>query len=322
MPHTLDHPATISVCKKCGLGANEAPSHKLLSCGACRFVKYCSPECQKKDRKSHRSVCLAISDHDYSVLDLYNDRKYEEAKARATVYPREILACDMRYEEFLGETVVHKAAAFSNQFPLLQKFLALQPEAARRPTVRGLIPLHQAGVNKNLRGVKLLHEVYPEGIRSILGRGIHDGGTALHITVFYGEFHSSAKADELLQIVPFLVDKHPDALTHRNSCGLTPLDIAILRYSMLGAATDEKAMEVIQFKREKTSQLNGGTEAVQKAEIASAIANDKDEDGITPNKIEMISDRAQCSKEKAAKALTKHEGDIIGALLEANGVPC
>jgi hypothetical protein len=40
------------VCSKCGKG-----DEKLLKCGRCHAVKYCSRECQKLDWGVHKNIC-------------------------------------------------------------------------------------------------------------------------------------------------------------------------------------------------------------------------------------------------------------------------
>mmetsp|Transcript_23956 Transcript_23956/g.30162 ORF Transcript_23956/g.30162 Transcript_23956/m.30162 type:complete len:108 (-) Transcript_23956:271-594(-) len=34
---------------------------KLMKCGGCRVVKYCSPECQKMDWKNHKKHCQKLA---------------------------------------------------------------------------------------------------------------------------------------------------------------------------------------------------------------------------------------------------------------------
>lgn len=45
------------VCEHCG--ADESARHLLL-CGGCEVTFYCSPECQRKQRASHRSMCARL----------------------------------------------------------------------------------------------------------------------------------------------------------------------------------------------------------------------------------------------------------------------
>ena len=37
-----------------------AKTAKLLACGRCREVEYCSPACQKKDWPQHKRVCRKV----------------------------------------------------------------------------------------------------------------------------------------------------------------------------------------------------------------------------------------------------------------------
>lgn len=49
---------TATTCHACGkLRLTENRSVKLLRCGRCRKVKYCSTECQKSDWKQHQKIC-------------------------------------------------------------------------------------------------------------------------------------------------------------------------------------------------------------------------------------------------------------------------
>lgn len=48
-------------CNVCGL-TQKMDGNKLMNCGNCRLVKYCSVQCQKKDWKSHKPVCLSARD--------------------------------------------------------------------------------------------------------------------------------------------------------------------------------------------------------------------------------------------------------------------
>lgn len=71
----------IASCHLCG--KEESDELKLLRCGGCRSVCYCSKECQKKDWKTqHKAVCKQLSvgdakqpmhsDHLETALDLKN----------------------------------------------------------------------------------------------------------------------------------------------------------------------------------------------------------------------------------------------------------
>ncbi|KAF5831976.1 hypothetical protein DUNSADRAFT_12341, partial [Dunaliella salina] len=44
-------------CASCKRTAKEANQQKLLTCGGCHAVKYCSRDCQRVDFKSHKLVC-------------------------------------------------------------------------------------------------------------------------------------------------------------------------------------------------------------------------------------------------------------------------
>ena len=44
------------VCQKCGKGAE-----KMQRCAGCRLARYCSPECQRGDRKAHKAECKRVS---------------------------------------------------------------------------------------------------------------------------------------------------------------------------------------------------------------------------------------------------------------------
>jgi hypothetical protein len=48
----------LSVCDAC----HQEFSRKLGKCGGCKVASYCSLECQKKDWKSHKSVCGSLAD--------------------------------------------------------------------------------------------------------------------------------------------------------------------------------------------------------------------------------------------------------------------
>ena len=45
----------VSICANCGKGEEE--SHKLKHCNACKFVKYCSRDCQIAHRPQHKKEC-------------------------------------------------------------------------------------------------------------------------------------------------------------------------------------------------------------------------------------------------------------------------
>jgi hypothetical protein len=48
-------------CLKCGAASTKA-GNSLLKCAKCKTVKYCSPDCQKKDWKKHKQVCKQMQD--------------------------------------------------------------------------------------------------------------------------------------------------------------------------------------------------------------------------------------------------------------------
>uniref|UniRef100_M4BPT1 MYND-type domain-containing protein n=1 Tax=Hyaloperonospora arabidopsidis (strain Emoy2) TaxID=559515 RepID=M4BPT1_HYAAE len=64
-PDKDDKPETpvLDCCSRCGTVQRFTPDNpegKLMTCGGCRCVAYCSRECQKKAWKKHKSECKAI----------------------------------------------------------------------------------------------------------------------------------------------------------------------------------------------------------------------------------------------------------------------
>ena len=54
-------------------------------CGKCKFIKYCSKECQRKDWKYHRVVCKTFGKHYESIQTWHTSEKAKmrESKERA-----------------------------------------------------------------------------------------------------------------------------------------------------------------------------------------------------------------------------------------------
>lgn len=48
-------------CLKCGAATTKA-GNPLLRCSKCKTVKYCSPDCQKKDWKKHKQMCKQVQE--------------------------------------------------------------------------------------------------------------------------------------------------------------------------------------------------------------------------------------------------------------------
>lgn len=48
-------------CLKCGATTTKA-GNPLLRCSKCKTVKYCSPDCQKKDWKKHKHMCKQVQE--------------------------------------------------------------------------------------------------------------------------------------------------------------------------------------------------------------------------------------------------------------------
>lgn len=55
--HLRQHRRTGEMCLCCGVGGEEGAP--LAICNGCRYVRYCSPECQKEDWKAHQEFCRA-----------------------------------------------------------------------------------------------------------------------------------------------------------------------------------------------------------------------------------------------------------------------
>lgn len=52
------NPVQTAPVEKCALcGKKETETLKLKRCGACKKIKYCSGECQKKDWHTHKQTC-------------------------------------------------------------------------------------------------------------------------------------------------------------------------------------------------------------------------------------------------------------------------
>lgn len=248
-----------------------------------------------------------------SALTLYDEEQYDKALERACEYSDEIWERDTQYFENFGDTMVHKAAAAAadgtEQLKLLEELLKLQPDTAMDTTNLGLLPIHLAGISQNLRGAQLLHDVYPDGVKRRIMGGIHIGGTALHVAVYYADFHT--RPDRMLHLVHFLVEKYPEALLMRNTCGWTPLDICILLH---GGSFDGKSIELISYLRDKTALLlPHGAEVIR---VADALEITNREDGVTTGKITIVMHQAGCSQHQAIWALGKCEADLMGAVFE------
>ena len=56
MSNTTDKSADDDVCASCGIKAG-ADNIKMKTCTACKLVKYCSVECQRKHRSRHKRAC-------------------------------------------------------------------------------------------------------------------------------------------------------------------------------------------------------------------------------------------------------------------------
>jgi hypothetical protein len=249
-----------------------------------------------------------------SAFTLYEEGQYDKVLERARECSDEIWERESQYFEYYGETIVHKAAADGDkQCDLLLELLKLQPDTSKDTTNFGLLPIHLAGVGQSLRGAKMLYDVYPDGVKQRIVGGIHIGGTALHVTVFYADFNCQAKPDDILQLVHFLVEKYPEALLIRNTCGWTPLDTAILLH---GGSLHEKAIELIKCLRDKTELLPRGDHVIREADAIAATTGE-DEDGVIPRKIRIVMNHAGCSHKEAMWALKMREGDILGAVFEA-----
>lgn len=63
-PQSQSQPgSSSSSCAKCGMSRDEAVAcgKTIRRCSGCKSARYCSVECQKADRKSHRPHCMASS---------------------------------------------------------------------------------------------------------------------------------------------------------------------------------------------------------------------------------------------------------------------
>lgn len=64
--HAAQHAAPGEQLERCrcrGKRAGEPRVQKLLTCAACKAVRYCSVECQKADRKLHRDWCKMVAEN-------------------------------------------------------------------------------------------------------------------------------------------------------------------------------------------------------------------------------------------------------------------
>lgn len=79
-----------------------------------------------------------------------------------------------------------------------------------------------------------------------------------------------------------------------------------------GAAGDDKSPEAITADLEKAS-LQGGE---SNADAAEDDNEEVDETGINPKDIDLIVEQTRVSRGAAVKALKKHDGDMVNALME------
>ena len=54
---SADKPSDDEVCASCGIKEGGDNNIKLKTCTACKIVKYCSVECQRKHRSRHKKAC-------------------------------------------------------------------------------------------------------------------------------------------------------------------------------------------------------------------------------------------------------------------------
>jgi hypothetical protein len=250
-----------------------------------------------------------------SVLDLYEKLDFKEALARATQHPDEIEEESYKYVEFSGETVIHKAAAHGSN-DHLDHFLKLRPELAQVSNCNGLLPIHLAAVCKSVECMQLLHNVFPEGVEHIIERGIHKGGTALHLLATYADHGLSDKHQKLMQSAAFLVDQNPNALLVQNDeAGFTPLVTATVQSAWTRKGEPRQstrgADEFINYLRVKTASLPNGDEAIRFAGQISSICA---KEGVTKEKIEYVQKRTGCSSDEAAVALSQENTELHHAI--------
>ena len=61
MPETYIEPLTDRyTCFQCNKAATATGKKKLLKCGGCEAITYCSVECQKADRARHKWNCVPV----------------------------------------------------------------------------------------------------------------------------------------------------------------------------------------------------------------------------------------------------------------------
>ena len=56
--YRLEHRRTGMVCQGCKIPEQKGKARSFKVCGGCKYVRYCSSECQKQNWKSHKTMCL------------------------------------------------------------------------------------------------------------------------------------------------------------------------------------------------------------------------------------------------------------------------